>query len=61
MNERRSVVGDVVDVRIWILSDVDGVWSSGGQAWVVLNGVVEIVELWNVAWKLARSVAVVVE
>ena len=61
LSEKRSVVVDVGEERIWISSDAGGVWSFGGQALGVVNEVVESVELWIVAWKLSRAVVVVAE
>ena len=60
-NGKRNVVVDVVNGRIWISSDGGGVWNSCGLAWDDVNEVVGSVELGSVAWKLSRSVVVVVE
>ena len=51
LNGTRSAVGDVEDERIWISIVGGGVWSSGGQAWDVVNEVVGSVELGSVALK----------
>ena len=61
LNGTRSVVCDVEDERIEISSVGGGVWNSGGQAWGVVNEVVESVEHGSVALKLSHSVVVVVE
>ena len=61
VNERRLVVDDAVDERIWISNDAGGVWSSYGQALGAVNEVVGSVELWSAAWKWSLSVVVVAE
>ena len=59
-NEKRHVVGEVVDERTGTWNDVDGVENFYGQVWDVVIGEVGSVELWSADWKWWPSVAVVV-